>query len=70
MKIRLKATERGFIRGEFKDLYGEECSIQESSLAESPALWLGCDAGRHLDKKRAKMLIKLLKRFVRTEGLG
>ena len=34
-------TNRGFVRGEFTDLYGAKCSIQESSLADEPAIWLG-----------------------------
>jgi len=29
----------------FRDLYGAKCSIQESSLASAPAIWLGCDEG-------------------------
>lgn len=34
-------TNRGFRRFDFKDRYGEECSLQESSLAEEDAIWLG-----------------------------
>ncbi len=41
MKIKLKTTVRGFLRGEFKDLYGAKCSIQKSSLATDDAIWLG-----------------------------
>lgn len=41
MDIRL--TQCGFARGEFVDLYGGKCSIQESSLATGAALWLGID---------------------------
>jgi hypothetical protein len=36
-------TERGFEIVEFKDLYGAECSLQMSSLADKSAVWLGCD---------------------------
>ena len=39
--IKKDFTARGFVIGEFEDLYGVKCSIQESSLAEKPALWLG-----------------------------
>lgn len=39
--MRVKITERGFARAEFKDQYGEECSIQESSLATASCIWLG-----------------------------
>lgn len=41
MKIDLRKTERGFKRADFVDLYGMACSIQESSLAEDDAIWLG-----------------------------
>lgn len=36
-------TCRGFAYNEFTDLYGVTCSLQESSLATEPAIWLGCD---------------------------
>lgn len=36
-------TPRGYSAGTFKDLYGEECSVQDSSLASQPAIWLGID---------------------------
>lgn len=39
--IRMHLNERGFAIGEFKDTYGTRCTIQESSLASRPALWLG-----------------------------
>lgn len=41
--MQLKATNRGFVMGEFTDGNGVKCSIQESSAAEQPMLWLGCD---------------------------
>ena len=34
-------TARGFNISSFKDRYGEECSLQESSLATESAIWLG-----------------------------
>ena len=78
--MKLEKTDRGFSRGDFKDLYGEECSIQESSLATESAIWLGCNKGSHhftgvcsarmhLDIPRAEMLIELLEHFVKTGGL-
>lgn len=39
--IKKHFSDRGFIIGEFEDLYGAKCSIQESSLVEKPAIWLG-----------------------------
>lgn len=35
-------TSRGFGILKFKDLYGCECNIQQSSLATEDAIWLGC----------------------------
>lgn len=74
MKITMKTTSRGFARGEFLDLYGDACSIQESSIGN--AIWLGCNNGTHsqseclarmhLDRDTAKELIRLLRRFVKT----
>lgn len=34
-------TERGFALQEFRDHYGEKCSLQQSSLATENAIWLG-----------------------------
>jgi len=39
----MEKTQRGFSIDNFKDLYGEECSIQKSSLATDDAIWLGID---------------------------
>ncbi len=36
-------TNRGFTNLEFKDYYGVECSIQQSSLATDDAIWIGVD---------------------------
>ena len=80
MKIKLEKTDIGFKRGEFTDLYGSRCSIQESSLATINALWLGVDIGSpdysdrkgahmHIDQDMAAALIPLLKRFVKTGRL-
>lgn len=70
---------RGFASVSFRDAYGEECSIQESSAV--PYLWLGIDRvkpvrnergediymGRmHLSQEQAQELIVLLQRFVDT----
>lgn len=39
--MEIKKTSRGFCYGDFTDLNNDECSIQESSLATQPAIWLG-----------------------------
>ena len=41
---KLQRTNRGFLYSEFKDCYGTDCVIQESSLAEQQAIWLGAKA--------------------------
>lgn len=39
--MKIKATERGFPFSDFKDLYGEKCSIQKSSIVHPQCIWLG-----------------------------
>lgn len=39
--MKIRHTERGFARADFTDRYGEQCSIQKSSLAFEDCLWLG-----------------------------
>lgn len=41
MDVKKGVTGRGFGFFEFTDSYGAECSIQESSSAEEPKIWLG-----------------------------
>lgn len=41
--MELKKSERGFSFAEFTDRYGEQCSIQKSSLATEDAIWFGID---------------------------
>lgn len=81
MVIELADTERGFARAEFIDRYGSKCSIQESSLADEAAIWLGVDRDfnelnaasgghrMHLTQGHVRELLPLLQRFVETGGL-
>lgn len=69
-------TGRGFNVRSFVDLYGSECSIQDSSLATDDAIWLGVDhensstGGRmHLSRGQVAALLPLLDHFVRYGGL-
>ncbi len=39
--MKVGKTSRGFGLGEFKDAKGNECSIQDSSLATQGAIWFG-----------------------------
>lgn len=41
MNINMKTTNRGFAVGDFTDKYGLKCSLQESSAADKPCIWLG-----------------------------
>ena len=74
--VKFEETDRGFPLGKFKDLYGAECSVQESSLASKHAIWLGVDEAEyykgdgkprmHLTQDQVKELIPVLQRFVDT----
>ena len=69
--MRTKKTKRGFrIYSDFKDFYGDRVRVQESSLATKRAVWIfamGAHiAGIHLDRERAKTLIRALELFVRV----
>lgn len=82
MPIDLIETSRGFVRGEFRDRYNAQCSIQKSSLATEDCVWLGCDhetihettgekcgARMHLTRELAAELIPILQGFVETGEL-
>ena len=69
--IKFDSTTRGFSFGEFKDLYGENCSIQMSSRAGPEAIWLGVSEHRmHLDRQMVRDLIPVLQQFVDTGMVG
>ncbi len=78
--IKQHRTDRGFVRGDFFDVNGEKCSIQESSAMDDHGLlWLGqnngthhrgeCLSRMHLNRRHAIALITLLKKFVKTGRL-
>jgi hypothetical protein len=74
-------TERGFVRYDFTDRYGERCSLQMSSLASEPAIWLGQNAPTihhvtgdalcrmHLTQDDARWLSVMLRHFADTGEL-
>lgn len=74
-------TSRGFSRATFVDMYGSECSIQESSLATERAIWLGVDkpfdkdvlgercTRMHLTREMVGALLPGLVKFVYTGEL-
>jgi len=41
--VLIEQTQRGFNYGDFTDVSGQKCSIQESSLATEWAIWFGLD---------------------------
>lgn len=46
---------RGFVGAAFEDLYGQQCSIQNSSLATEGAIWIGVEnTGPHLSGPNGK----------------
>ena len=77
--VKIVFTQRGFLRGDFRDYNGDPCSIQESSVATEPLLWLGQNSGTHrgeeslarthLTQGMAAALVPLLQRFVETGRL-
>lgn len=78
LKLVKSETKRGFQLIEFKDLYGRECSIQESSLVPVPAIWIGVDISdppdmkkevnsrMHLNQNQVKGLLPILQKFADT----
>jgi len=67
---RYEVADRGFYGFQFYDLYGENCTIQESSLADDEAIWLGVHESRmHLNKKQVAKLIPYLLFFLKEGRL-
>lgn len=59
---------RGFRLGKFRDLYGQECSIQESSSAEHTAIWFGVGGCRmHLTVDQVRGLIGILRTWAESD---
>jgi hypothetical protein len=82
MKLKFKpANDRGFLRADFKDRNGEDCSMQESSIATEQCIWLGqnegthhhvtgdCLARMHLNRKMAREIGLALLHFADTGEL-
>jgi hypothetical protein len=77
--VEINKTERGFKFCLFKDYYGVECSIQQSSIATDDCIWIGANEVRgevtgnnrmHLSREQIASLIPILQRFVDTGDLG
>lgn len=60
MAIKLEPNQRGFVTGNFKDRYNEDCSIQKSSAATEDCIWLGINNPKltvFADKTKGNYLI-------------
>ena len=70
VRMEIKKTERGFEIIRFRDFYGAECSLQQSSLAlydqpGSSAVWLGYGDHRiHINLELMKALLLHLENWV------
>lgn len=70
--MKVEHTERGFERIDFADANGENCSLQESSVATKPLLWLGVNdttllARRmHLNREQVEELVLHLQAWLAT----
>lgn len=69
--MKVKKTERGFEIINFKDFYGAECSLQQSSLAlygqpGCSAIWFGQgDKRMHINRELMEDLLPHLERWVK-----
>ncbi len=73
-----QVSDRGFSGYQFMDRSGNECSIQDSSLATESAIWFGCNKNSpthlghelsprmHLTQEMVKELLPILTRFAET----
>jgi len=74
--MNIRYTQRGFALAEFTDRYNAACSIQNSSLASEPCIWLGVHevagepARMHLTQEMVAALLPLLQRFVETGSIA
>lgn len=71
-ELAVEHTGRGFAISKFVDRYGHECSIQDSSIATEPCIWLGLtkDGRAHLTVDHVRSLLPLLSRFVETGSIA
>ena len=69
--MKIEKTNRGFQIIHFIDKNGENCSLQQSSLAEfeppgTSAIWFGIDDKRmHIDLKQLKKIVKHLNNWIK-----
>ena len=69
-KLAFRNTNRGFSIADFVDRYGERRSLQRSSLAAPPCVWLGVHDNRmHLTQAHVRALLPALICFAETGEL-
>jgi len=57
MDLEYKKTERGFTIGNFTDMHGIQCSLQDSSLATKNAIWFGANQPNPRDKHNRPIVL-------------
>lgn len=67
--MEIDTTNRGFIVITLEDRNGRSYTVQESSLADTNAIWLGTNERIHLDIDQAAELAKILNHFVEQGDL-
>ena len=67
--MEIDTTNRGFIVITLEDRNGRSYTVQESSLADTNAIWLGTNERIHLDIDQAAELAKILKNFDEKDDL-
>jgi len=63
-------TNRGFGLYRFNDIYGDECSVQMSSLATKPAIWLGINKANPIIKSSDAIKLGLNEETLTEEDNG
>ncbi len=77
-KLEIKPNHRGSPRAEFKDKYESQASIQDSTIAGYPMIWLGVDRDpegntgwrMHLTQEMVQDLMPLLTAFIETGSIA
>lgn len=78
--LEFKPTPKGVLRGAFKDRFGAECELQESSYTEESCIWVGpvidsqgeplTSSRMHLTRDQALELSLALRYFANEGWLG
>ena len=73
----IERTPSGNKVARFTDLYGQQCTIQESYHDGDDALWLGVErdpmnrlrARMHLSRDQARAMLPYIKKFIETGSI-